>query len=80
MGSIARMDPKLPPKCRDMSWPRIQPLAQNRVFQVEKGEPPLKQHSILWRNHIIKTKSKRTITHKMRVLLQAAHSREHLQN
>ena len=21
MGSIARMNPKLPPKCRDVSWP-----------------------------------------------------------
>ena len=27
--------------------PRIQPLAQNRVFQVERGEPPLTRISLI---------------------------------
>ena len=31
MGIIERMDPKSPSKCRDVSWPSLQPLAQNRI-------------------------------------------------
>ena len=39
MGSIAHMEPKLPSKCRDVSWPYPQLLAQNYIFQSDRLEP-----------------------------------------
>ena len=38
MGSIGFMDPKPPLSCWYMSWPRPQPIAQNRLFKsCERG-------------------------------------------
>ena len=49
MGNIARMDPKLPSKFRDVSWPSLQPLTRNLFFHFFKMKgltppppPPLK--------------------------------------
>ena len=41
MGSIERIDPKLPSKCRGMSPGRpLQLLTRNHFFQSERPEPP----------------------------------------
>ena len=41
MGNIARIDPKLSSKCRDMSWssPPTSP-SSNSFFQNDRPEPP----------------------------------------
>ena len=40
MGSIARMDLKLPSKCRDVPGRPLQLLTRNYFFQSERPEPP----------------------------------------
>ena len=40
IGSIARMDPKLPSKCRDVSWPSAPTPNSKSFFQSERPEPP----------------------------------------
>ena len=43
MGSIARMDPKLPSKSQDVSGHPLQLLTRNRFFQSKRPKPrPLK--------------------------------------
>ena len=42
MGSIARMDPKLPSKCQDVSWPSLPTPNSKSFFSKVKGlNPPL---------------------------------------
>ena len=43
MGSIARMDPKPPQHVGTCPGLTPQPISQNRVFQVDRPEPPLIQ-------------------------------------
>ena len=40
MGSIARMDPKIPLKCRDVSWPSPSTPSSKSFFQSDRPEPP----------------------------------------
>ena len=40
MSSIARMAPKPSSSCGYMSRKSPQPIAQNRVFKIERPEPP----------------------------------------
>ena len=43
MGNIARMDPKLSSKCRDVSWPSPSTPSSNPFVQNDRPEPPLNE-------------------------------------
>ena len=47
MGSIARLDPKLPSSCGFMSRLSPQAIARNRVLKIERPEPPLKSYNFV---------------------------------
>ena len=48
MGSIVRMDPKPSWSCWYMSRPSPQPISRNRVFEIERREPPLRSLCRRW--------------------------------
>ena len=63
MGTIASMDPKLPSKCRDVSWPSPPTPNSKSFFQNERPESPLNYNIDIYHDNYLKIRVPETSIH-----------------